>query len=117
MIDIYLKHSIYSLCIDIIFKEISKNMGSCRNQFSIGATFTKIIDLTGPTYVNCVIIQPSDIIYYDDLDAEDQKAIAIAFIYERVIEDGILDENDGWSSIEYNEIYYYYEEFSQLVFV
>lgn len=112
MIDIYLKHSIYSLCIDILFKELSKNMLVSHNKVQIGNRYSKIIDTDGITYFNCVIVSPETVSYFDDLEESDQMDMAISFIYESAI-----DSFDEVVSTLYNEMYYYKEEVGQLIFI
>ena len=107
-----MKHTIYEMCIDILFNHIKKNFPKHKKRVpSIGEKFVKVLDkLNGETYYQCQIIKPTSMEYYDELEADIKNNILIAMHFA-------WNEYDG-AEVERNEDQYFTEtEFEELTFI
>lgn len=94
------KHTIYEICIDLLFKMIGKNFPKKGKIIpKIGDRYVRIINKNSDyeeIYYTCTVIDPKSMKeYYDDLTNQEKKSLIFAIHYKKLEYDkDIISEND-----------------------
>ena len=117
MIHTLFKHYIYELCLSICFDELDKNLTDYSAVMPVvGDKFSKIIDnFSGDTFIDCTVINITDLGYWNDFNEDEYKNVAFAIRFRTWVDfDGII-QSDYDHSV-YDEIHFDLRNFITLAF-
>ena len=119
MIRTLIKHYIYEFCISVCFDELDKNLKDYSDIIpEVGERFSRITDnFSGDVFLNCTVINLTELGYWSDLDVDDYNDFAFAIRFKTWLDsDGLVQSDINDMDDTYDEIHFDRKNLVTLVF-